>query len=147
MMEAIDIVKKLLETEDLDIFSKNISDISSEEILYLFVCNFSYDGNIDKLYYIIDHPSCSMNVALKIFYLLDGYSFLLGNLDMFSDSTVLLLLDRLYTGLVSSQFCKGNIEIQSEFTKVQIYKLKKLDINVPTYILFGMEGNYIDSTL
>ncbi|HFI2436832.1 TPA: hypothetical protein ACGPGA_001879, partial [Streptococcus suis] len=94
-----------------------------------------------------DHPSCSMNVALKMFYLLDGYSFLLGNLDIFSDSTVLLLLDRLYTGLVSNQFCKGNIEIQSEFTKVQIYKLKKLDINVPTYILFGMEGNYIDSTL
>ncbi|HEM2744369.1 TPA: hypothetical protein U0595_002178, partial [Streptococcus suis] len=52
MMEAIEIVKNLLETEDLDMLSKIISDVSSEEILYLFVCNFNYDGNIDKLYYI-----------------------------------------------------------------------------------------------
>ncbi|CYU33553.1 DUF4274 domain-containing protein [Streptococcus suis] len=147
MMEAIEIVKNLLETEDLDMLSKIISDVSSEEILYLFVCNFNYDSNIDKLYYIINHSLCSRNIALKIFYLLDGYSFLLGDLDNFSDQSVPLLLDRIYTGLVSNDFSKGNIEIQSEFTKVQIYKLKKLDFNIPTDILFGIEGNFIDSTL
>lgn len=146
-MGAVDIAKNLLEIEDLNMFSKNIRNVSSEEILYLFVCNFNYDGNIEKLYYIIDHPLCSRNVALKIFYLLDGYSFLLGNLQDFSDRSVPLLLDKLYSGLIYNRFKKGKIDIPSGFTKIQIYQLKKLDSNIPSDILSGIEGNHIDSIL
>lgn len=137
--------KKLLEIEDLEIFRQKVMSISSEEILYLYVYN--YDGNIEKLNYVIENPHCTRNVALKMFYLLDGYSFLLGEEQIFSDEQVIQLLNEIYKRLVNNSFKIGDIRVKSEFTKVQIYKLQKVNPQLSEDILFGIEGKSIDYNL
>lgn len=139
--------KQLLEIEDLEIFRQKLMSISSEEILCLYVYNFNYDGNIEKLNYVIENLHCTRNVALKMFYLLDGYSFLLGEEQIFSDEQVIQLLNEIYKRLVNNSFKIGDIRVKSEFTKVQIYKLQKVNPQLSEDILFGIEGKSIDYNL
>ncbi|MCI8528544.1 MAG: DUF4274 domain-containing protein [Lachnospiraceae bacterium] len=77
---------------------------------------------------ILDNPHCDLALALKIFYLADGFAFL----DGFAEKTELKewkqFIDSLYTDILSNKYRKNRRSYEIPLTKVQKYKLRKKQI-------------------
>lgn len=146
-MTGDDKCQKLPEIDGLERHPDEVMEISSEEMLYRYICQFDYDGVISELYPIIENPNFTRNVALKLFYLLDGYSFLSDDDIRYSNELIYLLTQKIYHLLLNNKLSKGNIKVAPEFTKVQVYQLLKKHPNLPNDIQFGIDGTDMESNL
>lgn len=90
---------------------------------------------------VLKNDLCDLALALKIFYLLDGYSFLSGTLHNDSSGNTsskisgnkatgkqTAFIEKLYTDILKGRYNKGSGTFKNPLTKVQKYKLRKLDI-------------------
>lgn len=90
---------------------------------------------------VLKNDLCDLALALKIFYLLDGYSFLSDTLHNDSSGNTsskisgnkatgkqTAFIEKLYTDILKGRYNKGSGTFKNPLTKVQKYKLRKLDI-------------------
>ncbi len=124
----IDKISDLLYMEDTSKLINELKNIKSNEELYLYAYNMSYNDNytIDKIETIINNDKCDLNTALMMFCMFDGYSFIEDKQNYHNNPEWHSTITNLYNIILSGHLEQSDIQFSSKLTKVQIYKLKKL---------------------
>lgn len=97
---------------------------------------YNWDDGFEFVKNLLNEPLCDLALAIKIFYLGDGYGFLInGNSCQNAWNT---LMQKLYQDILAGKY-KNNHPYEIPLTKVQVHKMKKM--NIPTVFYEGYEGD------
>lgn len=99
--------------------------------------SYNWDNGFDIPNFIIDNERCDLGTALMLFYYADGYRMLDDELGFSSSSLTKWkeFLEKLYAMIINKNFKEQNIVFNPPLTKVQLYKLKRNNINIPKIFL------------
>lgn len=96
--------------------------------------DYNWDDGFDFPKQILANPNCDLALALEVFYLADGYEYLI---DMKRDDWKLekwlCFVEKLYADIKKGVYMKGNHSFENPLSKVQCYHLRKK--NVPEVFL------------
>ena len=122
---------------------KQVKSINSEDELFVLLDNYNWDNGFEVPEAIINHPNCTLPVALLAFHRADGIQYLLEGETIFanrlSDSWENFIKE-VYDKILKKQYPNGSISFQPEITKIQKFKLNKLNPNLDSFILDGVLG-------
>ena len=89
---------------------------------------YNWDDGFETPKKILDNPHCDLALALKIFYLADGFAYL----DGFAEKTELKewkqFMHSLYNDILSDKYRESGRRYEIPLTKVQKYKFRKKQI-------------------
>jgi len=143
-MEFGDLVylKKLKYSDDIDEVRNGIINIKDSKMLHVFAANYNWDNGFDIPNIIIFSENCDFGTALMMFYNADGYRMLESGVDLNSLSFCKWkdFVNLLYNRLKNNGFNYQNISYTPSISKVQAYKLKKNNPNIPEEILKKSPG-------
>jgi len=74
------------------------------------------------------HPDCDLGLALEIFYLADGYAYLIDNSSCSGRKEWKQFIEKLYADILSGRYARTDASFEIPLTKVQRYKLKTQQI-------------------
>ncbi len=89
---------------------------------------YNWDDGFDLPKKLLDNPDCDLALALEIFYLADGYSYLNDKTKSTSLKEWTLFVEKLYDEILQGKYIKTTSTFKNPLTKVQRYKLKKQQI-------------------
>lgn len=89
---------------------------------------YNWDDGFDLPKKLLDDLDCDLALALEIFYLADGYSYLVEYKGCTSQSEWTLFVDKLYNDILNGKYIQTASTFDNPLTKVQRYKLKKQQI-------------------
>lgn len=84
---------------------------------------YNWDDGFEFPKTLLDSPLCDLSLALQIFDLADGYSYIIGapySLDEWTN-----FIQPLYTDILAGKYPKTDTPYSAPYTKVQKYKLQK----------------------
>lgn len=122
---------------------KLVKSIDSEDELFVLLDNYNWDNGFEVPEAIINHPNCTLSVALLAFHRADGIQFLLKGEAVFANRLSKSWEDfikEVYDKILRKQYPKGSISFQPEITKIQKSKLNKLNPNLDSSILDEVLG-------
>lgn len=90
--------------------------------------DYNWDDGFDLPKELLKNSDCDLALALEIFYLADGYSYLIGNQRSTSQSEWMLFIDKLYNDILNGKYVQTTAIFKNPLTKVQRYKLKKQQV-------------------
>ena len=105
--------------------------------------NYNWDNGFEVPEAIINHPNCTLPVALLAFHRADGIQYLLEGEAVFANRLSKSWEDfikEVYDKILKKKYPKGSISFQPEITKIQKFKLNKLNPNLDSFILDGVLG-------
>lgn len=128
--------------DDISKLERKINKINDSIALHIIADNYNWDDGFEIPKLIIENKNCDLGTALMIFYDADGYSFLNENneeeptnlKDWFS------FVSYIYRKIFDGEFINKGIQYTPDLTKVQIYKLKKVNPSIPEVLLNGTSG-------
>jgi hypothetical protein len=128
--------------DDISKLERKINEMNDSIALHIIADNYNWDDGFEIPKLIIENKNCDLGTALMIFYNADGYSFLNENneeepanlKDWFS------FVSYIYRKILDDEFISKSIKYTPELTKVQIYKLKKVNPSIPEVLLNGTSG-------
>lgn len=100
-----------------------------------FIGTYNWENGFSFPEKIIESKKCELGIALQIFYLLDGYSFL--NKNKSSNSEWTEFISKLYMNIIENKYTQGTHTYKIPLTKTQIFNLKA--IGVPKIFLKDVE--------
>ena len=103
-----------------------ISSVNDEETLYIYSNNYNWDNGFQIPTSIIHNSACTLSVALLIFYLADGITYLESKEKNSNLPEWSLFIKELYNKIINNTFSKGTVHFSAELSKVQEYKIKKI---------------------
>ena len=103
----------------------HIEDMDAEP-LDILISDYNWDNGFRIPQMVIDNKNCELSTAMKTFYLGDGYSYLIQNLN--DNSKWFQFISCLHNRILEGNFLKGNLYYKIPLTKTQIYKLKKNNV-------------------
>ena len=105
---------------------KQIRSISDEESLYVYAFNYNWDNGFEIPTEIISNKYCTISVALLMFHLAEGVSFLM-NKDTINtaDDDLKRFITLLYDNVINKRYPCGKVAFDPGLTKVQEYKILK----------------------
>ena len=122
---------------------KKVKSIMTEDELFVLLDNYNWDNGFEVPEAIINHPNCTLPVALLAFHRADGIQYLFEGETIFanrlSDSWENFIKE-VYDKILKKQYPNGSISFQPEITKIQKFKLNKLNPNLDSFILDGVLG-------
>ena len=121
-----------------------VKSINSEDELFVLLDNYNWDNGFEIPEAIINHPNCTLPVALLAFHRADGIQYLLEGKAIFANRLSKSWEDfikEVYDKILKKQYPKGSISFQPEITKIQKFKLNNLNPNLDSFILDGVLGN------
>lgn len=122
---------------------KKVKSIKTEDELFVLLDNYNWDNGFEVPEAIINHPNCTLPVALLAFHRADGIQYLFEGETIFanrlSDSWENFIKE-VYDKILKKQYPNGSISFQPEITKIQKFKLNKLNPNLDSFILDGVLG-------
>lgn len=147
-MDEKDIIflEQLLYSTDKDDVVNHLNDIESSLLLHCFAANYNWNSGFDIPTVILENKSCDFGTGLLMFHYSDGYR-LLENPNEISSSPLEEWKDFLrktYNKLVSFNFNSQDISFDPELTKIQKYKLKKNNPDLPDILISKSPGKVID---
>ena len=77
---------------------------------------------------LLNDPNCDLVLALKIFYLADGFAYLDGLAEETRQEEWKLFISSLYTDILSGKYIKSDRRYDIPLTKVAKYKFRKKQI-------------------
>lgn len=122
---------------------KLVQSIDAEEELFVLLDNYNWDNGFEVPEAIINHPNCTLSLALLAFYRADGLRYLFEGEDAFASSlskSWKTFIKEVYDKISTEQYPNGSISYQPEITNIQKFKLKKLHPNLSSFILDGISG-------
>jgi len=140
-------VRNLIYDEELDEVKEKISIIDDPKALSLYVHNYNWDNGFDIPQAILDNSACDLSIALQIFYLADGFAFLLDRTAKADNTRWYKFITRLYESIISGKFPKGSISFAVPLSKVQIFKVKKNLNDGERILIENIDGECIDYNL
>ncbi len=142
----ISFLEQLLYNTDLEFIAQKLTDIDNPILLHVFAANYNWDDEYEIPKAILENKVCDLGTALLMFHYADGYS-LLENFDEISSSSFDQWSDfirNIYNKLISLEFKTQNISFTPRLTKVQKYKLKKNNPNIPDILINKSPGEVFD---
>lgn len=133
-------------SEDLNEAIKQVRSIEDSEMLYILAANYNWDNGFIIPRAIIANNNCDMSTGLMMFYLSDGIK-LLRDKESVEQSGLdewCKFITEVYSKLEMDVFKRSSISYYPVLTKVQLFKLKKSNPNIPDFFLDGIEGNDIE---
>lgn len=98
--------------------------LKTEEELYQFIEDYNWDDGFP--YDVIENKACTMPIALRVFDLSDGYTYLTNKDGDEGTKNWYSFMEKLYSRIINNEFPAGKMPYEPELSKVQIYKLKKI---------------------
>lgn len=134
-------LKKHLYNDSEESALKYIKSICDEETLYVYANNYNWDNGFDIPTAIINSPACTLSVALLVFHLADGITYI--NTKCANDNLPewSCFIEALYTRIISNKYIVGKVSFVPELTKVQLLKLKKTLSVVDQILITEIDGS------
>ena len=129
---------------------KLVQSISSEDELFVLLDNYNWDNGFEVPEAIINHPNCTLSLALLAFYRADGIRYLFEEEDTFKNrlsKSWEIFIKKVYDNLLKERYPSGSISYQPKITTIQKFKLKKLHLNINSFILDGVSGKDVQILL
>ncbi|MCY8033999.1 DUF4274 domain-containing protein [Bacillus sonorensis] len=142
----INFLEELLYNTEKDSTISRVRNIDDSLLLHVFAANYNWNSGFDVPKAIIENENCDFGTGLLLFHYADGYR-MLENPDDVSTSTLKEWKDFLvqtYNKLINLQFKSQNISFDPELTKIQKFKLKKSNPNIPDILLDKSPGHVVD---
>ena len=120
-----------------------VKSINSEDELFVLLDNYNWNNGFEVPEAIINHPNCTLSVALLAFHRADGIQYLLEGEAVFANRLSKSWEDfikEVYNKILKKKYPNGSISFQPEITKIQKFKLNKLTPNLDPIILDGVLG-------
>ena len=133
----------ILYSESNDKAVELVKSINSEDELFVLLDNYNWNNGFEVPEAIITHPNCTLSVALLAFHRADGIQYLLEGEAIFANRLSKSWKDfikEVYDKILKKNYPKGSISFQPEITKIQKFKLNKLNLNLDSFILDGVLG-------
>ena len=133
----------ILYSESNDKAVELVKSINSEDELFVLLDNYNWYNGFEVPEVIITHPNCTLPVALLAFHRADGIQYLLDGEAIFANCLSKSWEDfikEVYDKILKKQYPKGSLSFQPEITKIQKFKLNKLNLNLDSFILDGVLG-------
>ena len=121
----------------------SLKQFQTENELFVLLDNFNWNNGFEVPKAVLNHPKCSLSVALLAFYRADGVRYLLEGEAAFANPLSKEwegFVKDVYTKILRGQFPSGTISFQPEITKIQKFKLKKLKPEIDERFLEGISG-------
>lgn len=119
-------IKKHLYNDSTESSIKYVNSIKDEETLFVYANNYNWDNGFETPTSIINSPVCTLSIALLIFHLADGITYLETKSPNESLPEWSNFITALYKRIISDEFKTGKVSFVPELTKVQLFKLKKV---------------------
>lgn len=105
---------------------KYVQSISDEETLFVYTYNYNWDNGFEVPKAIMTNKNCTLSVALLLFRLADGLSFLQDKDSVKGLPDWESFITSLYNQILSGEFLPGKACFDPNLSKVQMYKLQKI---------------------
>ena len=105
---------------------KYIQSISDEETLFVYAYNYNWDNGFEVPKAIMTNKNCTLSVALLLFRLAYGLSFLQNKESVKDLPDWESFITALYNQILSGEFLPGKAGFNPNLSKVQFYKLQKI---------------------
>lgn len=89
---------------------------------------YNWDDGFDLPKKILENLDCDLALALEIFFLADGCRYLVDRSNNTSLKAWKFFIERLYADILEGKYIQTESNFKNPLTKVQRYKLKKLQI-------------------
>lgn len=89
---------------------------------------YNWDNGFDFPRKLLGNPECDLALALEIFYLADGYAYLLGGAEGASSAEWRSFIERLYEDILQGRYIRTAAAFENPLNKVQRFKLKKQQV-------------------
>lgn len=139
-------IEQLLYNTDKDYVVNQLKNIDNPLLLHYFAANYNWNSGFDIPTAILDNEACDLGTGLLMFHYADGYR-LLESSDEFSSSSLeewKVFLIMIYNKLLNLDFKSQDISFDPELTKIQKYKLKKNNPDLPDVLISKSPGKEID---
>ena len=143
----------IYEEKDHSIVINELKNINDPKLLFMFVSNYNWDNGFSIPFTILNNPCCDVSTALFMFDMSCGYEFLemgdgingvINSPQINSYDTCPGLVDFVkdtYNRIIKNDLAVGQSEYIPEVarSKVQIYKLKKVNPEVHEIFITGIK--------
>jgi len=146
-------IDTLIYEEDRSKVISELKNINDPKLLFMFISDYNWDDGFSIPFVILNNPCCDMSTALFMFDMSCGYEFfgmgegingVLNSPEVALYDTNPGLVDfvkEAYDRIVKNDFAVGQTEYVPEVaqSKVQIYKFKKINPEVPEVFITGIK--------
>ncbi len=120
---------------------KDLNGLKTEEDLDIYLRNYNWDDGFEIPIAILQKECCTLQVALQIFWLADGFTYLQEKEGNLAEPNWTAFMDSLYRNILSGKYKVGKLPFKPELNKVQIYRFKKLLSEEEMIFITPIEGN------
>ena len=142
----ISILEELLYNLEKEDVISELSNIDDPLVLHFFAANYNWDNGFDIPKALLENENCDLGTGLLMFHYADGYR-MLENPEEVSASTLEEWKDflfYLYNRLENTEFKSQSVSFNPELTKIQKFKLKKSNPNIPDILMNKSPGDVVD---
>lgn len=141
-MDSFEYVTQLLQNDSIELIREEIKYIENPILLHNIALYYNWDDGFDLPNWIINNDKCELGTALMLFYDAEGYILLdKSNKNIVNlDNEWITFTNNLFNKLLNNAFQVKKVSYQPELTKVQKYKLKKANPNLPEMFLNGVKS-------
>ncbi|WP_210364501.1 DUF4274 domain-containing protein [Bacillus sp. REN3] len=147
-MDKKDIIllEQSLYNSDENYIISQLTNTDNSLLLHYFAANYNWNNGFNVPTVILKNEACDLGTGLLMFHYADGYR-LLENPDEVSRSSLedwKDFLSKIYNKLIKLEFQSKNISFDPKLTKIQKYKLKKNNPNLPDVLINKSPGEEVD---
>ncbi|QGQ48444.1 DUF4274 domain-containing protein [Metabacillus sediminilitoris] len=142
----ISFLEELLYNTDKDYTISQLTNTDNPLLLHFFAANYNWNIGFDVPNAILENEACDLGTGLLMFHYADGYRMLENSNEVSSSSLEEWkdFLSKIYNKLINLQFKSQNISFDPELTKIQKFKLKKNNPNIPDILISKSPGDEVD---
>lgn len=123
-----------------------LSKVDNPLILHFFAANYNWNSGLNIPKTLLENEYCDLGTGLLMFHYADGFR-LIESAEEVSNSILeewKVFLLKLYNKLINLDFKTQNISFNPELTKIQIYKIRKNNPNIPDILISKSPGDLVD---
>ena len=137
---------QLLYNANKDYVVSQLKNIDNSLILHYFAANYNWNNGFDIPTTILENEACDLGTGLLMFHYADGYRSLESSDEVKSTSLEKwkVFLRETYNKILTLDFNTQDISFDPELTKIQKYKLKKNNPDLPDILISKSPGIEVD---
>ena len=119
---------------------KDLAKLKTKMDMYNYVHDYDFDEGFEIPAAILQMESCTLQIALQIFWLADGYTYLQDKEGDSDQPEWTAFMAGLYRDILAGKYKVGKLAFDPELNKVQIFKFKKLLSDKEQVFITPIEG-------
>jgi len=142
----VEMVREIIFNENEMEALEKVKEVHDSKLLYALIDNYNWSNGFEIPRAVLANNFCDSGVALLTFYRADGYR-LLEDKDVYKAHSISDwggFIKDLYDRIKLADFKLSNVEFIPELTKVQKFKLKKVNPDLPPVFFDGTIGEKVN---